>query len=51
VTPELLDWFESGFLTLMVYAAQEDVKPDPMLVKLNTKELRAMEGDETIQAR
>ena len=43
--PELLDWFESGFLTLMVYAAQEDTRPDITLTKLHTKELRAMEGE------
>ena len=43
VTAELLDWFDSGCLTLKVEAAQEDTKVDPKLVHMNTKELRSIQ--------
>jgi hypothetical protein len=39
VGQELLDWFETGCLSLLVYAAQEDPKPSACRPTLTTKQL------------
>nr|XP_034338765.1 kinesin-like protein KIF28P isoform X23 [Crassostrea gigas] len=39
---ENLDFFESGCITLSIYGIQEDTMPDPKLLKLNTRDLRAL---------
>ncbi|XP_074645604.1 kinesin-like protein KIF28 isoform X2 [Tubulanus polymorphus] len=43
MTPEHLEYFENGCITLALYGLQEDTLPDPKLTKLTTKELRQME--------
>ena len=43
VTPELIEWLQNGFLTLMVFAKQEDGKPDAKLINLSTKELKQLQ--------
>ena len=45
-TPELVEWFQNGFLTLMVFAKQEDAKPDAKLLNLSTKELRLLHDED-----
>ena len=37
VTDEHLEFFDHGCITLMLYGNQEDVKPDPRLIKMSTK--------------
>lgn len=51
VTPELIEWFETGCLSLLVYASQIDTKPDPKLANFTTSDLRPTEDDERTSAR
>lgn len=37
VTKELLEFFEVGCITFMVYGKQEDTVPDPKLLKYTTR--------------
>ncbi|XP_041375232.1 LOW QUALITY PROTEIN: kinesin-like protein KIF28P [Gigantopelta aegis] len=43
VTQEHLEWFETGSITFLMYAKQEDSDGDPKLQKLTTRELRQMD--------
>jgi hypothetical protein len=51
VTPDLIEWFENGCLSILVHAVQEDTKPDAKLAKLTTKELRVFEEHAENQTR
>lgn len=51
ISPEHLEFFETGCITFMLYGTQVDSEADPRLSKLTTKELRQMEtmNDQNLQ--